>query len=211
MYRWPLAGVMILFITVLSAACSSSNKAELPVYGEIPAFSLTDQNGQTFAKDGMQDMVVLANFIFTNCTAICPTLTPRMAQIQAKLEDSALLGNAVILLSFSVDPEHDTPEILLSYAEQHGVNHSAWRFLTGSPETIKQIITDGLKLGYGQINETNKHTHEDGSLHIHEYDVFHTNRVILGDREGRVRAYYDGGTDWDTRKIISDIEQLLAE
>jgi protein SCO1/2 len=203
--------MMILFITVISTACNSTNKAELPVYGEIPVFSLTDQNGQTFATDDMHDMVILANFIFTNCTAFCPTLTPQMAQIQVALKERGFLGTTVILLSFSVDPEHDTPDILLSYAEQHGVNHSAWRFLTGQTETLKQIITDGLKLGYGQINESNKHRHEDGSVHIHEYDVFHTNRVILGDKDGRVRAYYNGGTDWDTTKILSDIEQLLAK
>ncbi|MDA0988617.1 MAG: SCO family protein [Chloroflexi bacterium] len=208
MYRWPLE-LMMLVLTVLSAACGSQDSNDLPVYGKIPDFSLTDQMGQDFTSEELQGRVFLANFIFTNCTEFCPTLTPRMGQIQTDLEDDDLLGNEVILLSFSVDPAHDTPNILRSYAEKHGVNHDAWRFLTGPPEVIQRVITDGLMLAYGQVNESNKHTHEDGSVHIHEYDVFHTNRVVLGDRAGRVRAYYDGAIDWDAAKVMKDISQLL--
>ena len=199
----------MLALAVLSSACSSQGSDSLPVYDEIPSFSLTDQMGETLNKEALQGRVVLANFIFTNCTAFCPTLTPRMGQIQANLEDSGLLGKDVLLLSFTVDPEHDTPEILRSYAERHGANYDGWRFLTGPPETIQRVITVGLKLAYGRVNEDNKHTHEDGSIHIHEYDVFHTNRVMLGDKSGRVRAYYDGGADWDMTKVLRDIRQLL--
>jgi protein SCO1/2 len=200
---------MMLALAILSAACSPKDSASLPVYNEIPSFSLTDQMGRTFTKEALQGKVVLANFIFTNCTAFCPTLTPRMGQIQADLEDSGLLGNEVLLLSFSVDPEHDTPETLLSYAERHGANHDGWRFLTGPPEVIQQVITNGLKLAYGRVNEGNKHPHEDGSIHVHEYDVFHTNRVVLMDATSRVRAYYDGDVDWDMAKVMMDIRQLL--
>lgn len=199
----------MLALTILSAACSSQDSDSLPVYEEIPSFSLTDQMGQTLTTEALQGKVILANFIFTNCTQFCPTLTPRMREVQANLEDDGLLGKEVLLLSFSVDPEHDTPDILRSYAERHGANHHAWRFLTGPPEIIKQVITDGFKLPYGQIDESNKHLHEDGSIHIHEYDVFHTNRVVLVDAASRVRAYYDGGADWDMAKVLKDIDQLL--
>ena len=209
MYRWPIAGTMMLALAILSAACSPKDSASLPVYDEIPSFSLTDQMGQTLTTEALQGKVILANFIFTNCTQFCPTLTPRMREVQANLEDDGLLGKEVLLLSFSVDPEHDTPDILRSYAERHGANHPAWRFLTGPPEIIKQVITDGFKLPYGQIYESNKHLHEDGSIHIHKYDVFHTNRVVLLDATSRVRAYYDGGADWDMEKVLKDIDQLL--
>ena len=209
MYRWPLGVAMMLMLTILSAACSSQDSNSLPVYDEIPSFSLTDQMGQSFTNEALQGKVVLANFIFTNCTAFCPTLTPRMGEVQANLEDDGLLGKEVFLLSFSVDPEHDTPEILRSYAERQGANYNAWRFLTGPPEAIQQVITDGLKLAYDQVNESNKHPHEDGSIHIHEYDVFHTNRVVLIDATSRVRAYYDGAADWDIEKVMKDILQLL--
>jgi protein SCO1/2 len=209
MVRWPLVTVIALVLTVLLMACSSQESDSLPVYENIPSFSLIDQMGHAFTREDLQGKVVLANFIFTNCTEYCPTLSPRMARVQEKLEEDGLLGNEVLLLSLSVDPKHDTPELLLSYAERYGANHNAWRFLTGPPEVMRQVITDGLKLAFGQVDQRNEHHHEDGSIHIHEYNVFHTNRVMLGDREGRVRAYYDGAADWDMAKVLDDVHLLL--
>ena len=209
MVRWRLVPVTVSVLTVILMACSSQDSDSLPIYEDIPSFSLTDQMGHAFTREDLRGRVVLANFIFTNCTRFCPTLSPRMAEVQEKLEEDGLLGNEVLLLSFSVDPEHDTPEILLSYAERYGANHNAWRFLTGPQEVMRQVITDGLKLAFDQVDQRNEHHHEDGSIHIHEYDVFHTNRVMLGDREGRVRAYYDGAADWDMAKVLDDMHRLL--
>ena len=209
MYRWLLAGVTVFVLTILSTACSTQDTVSLPIYQEVPPFSLTDQMGQTFSTEDLQGRVVLASFIFTNCISFCPTLTPRIGEIQERLEKDGTLGKDVLLLSFTVDPEYDTPDILRSYAERHRANHDAWRFLTGPPQMIQQIVTDGFKLGYGQINESNQHTHQDGSIHLHEYDVFHTNRVVLADRSGRVRAYYDVAADWDISQVLKDIEALL--
>ena len=209
MVRWPLVAVMASVLTVLLMACSSQDSDILPVYEDIPHFSLTDQMGQAVTREDLLGKVVLANFIFTNCTEFCPTLSPRMAQVQEKLEEDSLLGSELLLLSFSVDPEHDMPEILLSYAERYGANHDAWLFLTGPPEVMRQVIIGGLKLAFGQVNQRNEHHHEDASIHIHEYDVFHTNRVVLVDKEGRVRAYYDGAVDWDMAKVLNDMRQLL--
>jgi protein SCO1/2 len=209
MVRWPLVAVIVSVLTVLLAACSSQDSASLPVYEEIPSFSLIDQMGQPLTREELRGKVVLANFIFTNCTEFCPTLSPRMAQVQERLEEDGFLGKGVFLLSFSVDPEHDTAEILLSYAERYGANYNGWRFLTGPPEVMQQVITGGLKLAFGQVSERNEHHHEDGSVHIHEYDVFHTNRVVLWDKAGRVRAYYDGVADWDMAKVLKDMRRLL--
>ena len=194
---------------MLIIACNAGASQDLPVYYDFPAFSLTDQMGRTVTRDDMEGRVVLANFIFTNCTEYCLVLTPRMQQMQARLEDEGNLGNDVLLLSFSVDPEHDTPELLRTYAESYGANHDAWRFLTGPQDEVYQVITDGLKLAYGEVEQRTEHTHEDGSVHVHEYDVFHTSRVVLADREGMVRAYYDGALDWDAEAVLKDIRSLL--
>ena len=209
MVRWPLVPAMVSVLAALLMACSSQDSESLPIYEDIPSFSLTDQMDRAFTSEDLHGKVVLANFVFTNCTQFCPTLSPRMAQVQGKLEEDGLLGNQVLLLSFSVDPEHDTPELLHAYAERYGTNHSAWRFLTGPPEAMERVVTGGLKLAFGQVEQRNEHHHEDGSIHVHEYDVFHTNRVMLGDTEGRVRAYYDGATDWDMAKVLSDMRRLL--
>ena len=209
MHRWPLAIAIVTILAIFSVSCDSEDTTSLPVYNDIPSFSLSDQMGQTFTRDELNGKVALANFIFTNCTQFCTTLTTRMIKMQTILENEDLLGNSVLILSFSVDPNHDTTAILYSYAENHGANHSAWRFLTGSPEVVKKVVMDGFNLSYGQNKEINKHIHKDGSIHIHEYDVFHTNRMVLIDKSGRIRAYYDTTQDWDEDIIINDILNLL--
>lgn len=131
-----------------------------------------------------------------------------MSQIQESLSDGDLLGEQVILLSFSVDPEKDTPETLLSYANTYEADHDVWQFLTGPADRVRELITGGFKLGFERVNQSTEHHHNDGSIHVHEYDIFHTNRVILWDKMGRIRAYYDGGLDWDMEMVLRDIVQI---
>ena len=202
---WLVGALLLLAPAVI--ACSAE---ELPVYYEIPSFSLTDQMGRTVASDDLEGRVVLANFIFTNCTEFCLTLTPRMAQVQESLKEDGLLGEDVVLLSFSVDPEHDTQDVLLDYAERYGADHDAWRFLTGTPEEMQGIVTDGFKLAYTEVPQTLDHIHADGSVHVHEYNVVHTNRLALVDGAGQVRAYYDGAAEWDMDLALGDIRKLAG-
>lgn len=202
---WLVGALLLLAPAVI--ACSVE---ELPVYYDIPSFSLTDQMGRTVASDDLEDRVVLANFIFTNCTEFCLTLTPRMAQVQERLKEDGLLGEDVVLLSFSVDPEYDTPEVLLEYAELYGADHDAWRFLTGTPEEMEGIVTDGFRLAYTEAPQTLEHIHADGSVHVHEYNVVHTNRLALVDGAGQVRAYYDGAAEWDMDLALGDIRRLAG-
>ena len=197
-----------LALGLLAASCGSEEAAELPEYFEVPDFTLTDQLGRDFSSSSLDGKVMLANFVFTNCTLLCPVLTPRMAQVQSRLATDGLLGSRVVLLSISVDPEQDTPEILLRYAEGYGADHESWRFLTGSPEDVRAVITDGLKLGYNRVDESIQHVHTDGTVHVHEYDVLHSTRMLLADRAGTVRALYDTA-EWDAERVLSDIESLL--
>ena len=203
--RWLIGAFLILAVT--STACSAE---ELPVYYEAPAFSLTDQMGRTVASDDVKGRVVLANFIFTNCTEFCLTLTPRMAQVQERLREDGLLGEDVVLLSFSVDPDYDTPDVLLEYAERYGADHDAWLFLTGAPDEMEGIVTDGFKLAYTEVPQTLEHIHADGSVHVHEYNIVHANRLALVDGAGQVRAYYDGAVEWDIDLVLGDIRRLVG-
>ena len=198
-----------LAIGLLAAACISEETVELPEYFEVPAFTLTDQLGRDFSSSSLEGKVMLANFVFTNCTQLCPVLTPRMAEVQSRLAADGLLGSRVALMSISVDPEQDTPETLKAYAESYGADHESWRFLTGSPEDVRAVVTDGLKLGYNRVDESIRHVHDDGTVHLHEYNVLHTNRMVLADRAGTVRALYDVAFEWDLERVISDVESLL--
>ena len=91
------------------------------------------------------------------------------------------------------------------------MDHSTWNFLTGDPEKIKDIVTSGLKLSFGQVNKKLEHTHQDGSIHLHEYDVFHSNRIVLADKDGNIRAYFDGINGWDGDQVYNHILDLANE
>ena len=203
--RWLFGAVCALALATL--ACSSD---DLPVYYDMPSFSLTDQMGRSVTGNDLQGRVVLANFVFTNCAGFCPALTSRMAQVQERLKENGLLGSKVILISFTVDPDYDTPDVLHTYANIYGVDHDSWRFLTGSPEEMRRIVIDGFKLSYMEVPQTFEHLHPDGSSHVHQYNVAHTNRLALGDGEGRVRAYYDGAVEWDIDRTLRDIRKLAG-
>src|SRR5262245_25656781 len=115
----------------------------LPVLGTLPEFTFHNQYGQDFGSEQLKGRIWVANFIFTRCPTECPRFTKQMFQLQHRGRG---LGQAFHLVSFSVDPEHDTPEVLLQFAKQYRVSPRAWTFLTGDPEAIKRTVVDGLKV-----------------------------------------------------------------
>ncbi len=206
-FRYGIVAAALMLL-LGAAACGSQEPAELPEYFDVPAFTLTDQLGREFSSSSLEGKVMLANFVFINCTLLCPVLTPRMVEVQSLIGGDGLLGSRVVLLSITVDPEQDTPEALRAYADGYGADHESWRFLTGNPEDVRAVITDGLKLGYNRIDQSNRHVHTDGTVHLHEYNVLHSTRMVLADRAGVVRALYNT-EDWDAERVVADIETLL--
>ncbi len=214
LFKFGITGLALMVAGALATLSfwvrAPSEAKELPVYFELPPFSFTDQLGRTVTSEELRGKVVVANFIYTNCTAFCPTvLTPRMRELQGRLRDEGLAGREVVLLSLSVDPEQDTPEKLRAYAENYGADPEVWRFLTGSVADMERVVTMGLKLGVQKILQPVEHTHPDGSAETHKYDVTHTNRFALVDRQGQVRAYIDGVYDWNLDKVMDNIRQLV--
>ena len=141
-----------------------SQKTSLPVYAEVPEFSLVDQSGNAFNKKSMQGSVWVADFIFTRCAGICPMMSTHTKKLQNELK--------VNFVSFSTDPEYDLPQILTEYANQYGANPGRWYFLTGSKETLN-LITSAFKMS--PINEP----------------MMHSASFVLIDRDGKVRGFYD--------------------
>ncbi|MCZ7587017.1 MAG: SCO family protein [Deltaproteobacteria bacterium] len=117
-----------------------------PVIAQLPAFTLTDQNGRDFGSADLAGHVYVANFIFTSCPSYCPKLTKAMKFLQDRYADA---GHDVRLVSFSVDPKRDTPEVLKRYGEKYGADFSRWTFLTGTEENLRAIIVDGFKAHFG--------------------------------------------------------------
>tara|TARA_B100000686_G_C16677251_1_gene909838 strand:- start:100 stop:756 length:657 start_codon:yes stop_codon:yes gene_type:complete len=207
--------LLILVILVLLSVVYGCQDQEpkLDIYGTLPDFNLVDQHGYKYGKIDMEGKVVLANFVFTSCTQSCPVLTPRFGIVQDLISFNDKLSNRVILLSFSVDPEHDSPSVLSDYGMKHGVDYNHWRFLTGDLEDIRDVVNEGFKLSFQKLTKSFDHVHDDGSVHVHGYDIAHTNKVVLIDTEGKIRAFYSGvdfgdESDWDVDKVITELEYL---
>jgi protein SCO1/2 len=159
----------------------------LPVYGQIPGFELVSETGRPFDRKALDGKVWVADFIFTTCTGPCP----RMSSLMREVQQAAIPG--VELVSFSVDPEHDTPAALALYAARYHAQPERWHFLTGQREALDHLARDAFKL-----------SNVDGSL-------VHSTRLVLVDRQSRIRRYYTTSDDDPAAQVVRDIKRVLAE
>lgn len=183
---------LLIMVSLFLAGCGQEIKD--PVSWEVEDFTFTNQNNEDVSLADLQGEVWLADFVFTNCTTVCLPMMANMTELQEQLKQEGL---NVRIVSFSVDPTVDTPEVLKSYAENYGADLSSWDLLTGySPEKIDAFAMKSFQ------SVARKPANED--------QVVHGTSFYLVDQEGVVRKYYNG-IDPPTEEIISDIEILLAE
>ena len=194
--------ILPLLFCVALVGCSQSD-AGLPVYWEAPEFTLLNQTGDTVHTADMRGTPWVASFVFTNCTDVCPLITRRMAVLRDTLAAAGLLGTRVRLVSFTVDPARDTPEVLEDYAAKFGASPTReWTFLTGRPpEEVRRMIQDGFKL---TASAPPGDEHAGGNYH-----VLHSPRLVLVDAEGRIRGLYDITDPTATEQLEHDLYALL--
>jgi cytochrome oxidase Cu insertion factor (SCO1/SenC/PrrC family) len=177
----------ILPFILLLTACGGGRT--LPSYGVVPHFTLTDQNGSTFdSRTELQGKVWLANFMFTTCNGPCPRMTTQFRKIR---DDSRSL-NGFRLVSFTIDPKNDTPEVLDRYGKAFGAEPQYWAFLTGRQADLNRLSYDVFHLAK-----------VDGSLE-------HSTRFVLVDGQSRIRGYYDSSDEDSMRELTQDIRQLVG-
>ena len=161
----------------------------LPVLGSIPEFNMTDSRGEPFGYNDLQGNIWVADFIFTTCAGPCPVMSSEMAVVhQEFIEDEKIKT-----VSYTVNPDNDTPEVLADYAERYNANTEQWHFLTAPYEDIQSIIANGFKMG--DMEEI----------------VFHSTRFALVDKEMNIRGYYIGTETEDIEKLKKDIRRLKKE
>jgi protein SCO1/2 len=164
---------------------------ELERYHVLPAFQLTDQNGRQVSLDDLKGKVWLADFVYTTCPGPCPLITAHMAQLQRKLPP----GADIRLVSISTDPQGDTPPVLKAYAEKFGAT-DRWTFLTGPKDQVYDLINHGFLLAASAPAGA---------------PILHSTKMALVDRNGTVRAYYDGNEGTADPQILADMQTLLNE
>ncbi len=186
----PLVTAAVL-LYLRQAQVERLSSRELPHIGIVPAFQLVDQNGESYGSQQLLGKIWIADFIYSTCPGPCPLISSRMGDLQKPLRDTD-----VKLVSFSVDPQHDTPAVLREYAAKLDAQPGRWHFLTGDKNTIYRLSREGFKLA----------TAEGGAE-----GPIHSTRLVLIDRSGMIRGYYDA-TDADAvTRLLADTSHLLRD
>lgn len=163
----------------------------LPVIGEAPEFTLTDQNGAPLALRDLRGKVVAVTFIYATCTDTCPVVTEKLASLQKPL--GADFGSRIRFIAITVDPEVDSPAVLRAYAKAHSADSQGWSFLTGTPSGVQDVVRR-----YG------------GFAKKGERGVDHVFLTSLIDRQGRLRVQYLGYR-FKPDEMLADLRALLRE
>jgi len=196
---WKTTLILIPFVTVglllwlWHVEVNALRQRTVSSYGSVPSFELVNQNGQPFGSADLLGKIWIADFIFTTCSGPCPMISSRMSELQKPLEKTD-----VHLVSFTVDPDKDTPEVLRGYAEKLQAQPTRWDFLTGPKLAINKLSRDGFKLAVS-----------DGSAETRT--PAHSTRMILVDRHGQIRGYYDATEANAMTKLLADTNHVLRE
>jgi protein SCO1/2 len=185
----------LLALAVGAGVSGCRRSADLPALGGVGGFSLIDQAGRRVSEATLRGQVWAAAFFFTRCPTVCPRITRRMRDLQ---QAAAKGGVKLELVSFSVDPENDTPEVLTAYARQYGADLSSWRFLTGDLEVVRKTSEQGFKLAL------------DGkpTPGAADFGLFHGSHLVLVDGVGQIRGYYRTSEDAQMVQLLKDAALL---
>ena len=190
---------MLLFLALSSAkreaapvitAQGSDNGAELPVLFDLPVFKLLDQDGHDFTDEQLRGKPFVASFVFTHCAGPCPMMFGRMAAMQRNVPNPNIK-----LVTFTVDPERDTPEVLKKKAAELGAEEGRWYFLTGDKDSVHKLLKDMLMPTPGPDDDP----------------LMHTTQFYLFDASGKCRGRYTSTVADEMKQLAADAERLAGK
>src|SRR5712691_5469323 len=198
---WLVFAALALAVPMSLLLLRPAVRSELSLLAELPQFSLVDEQGRKFGRDEMLGKVWIADFVFTSCADACPRLQAKMRRIQDRLLPPEQGGN-MGLLSISVDPERDTPEKLREYGQLFGARPALWKHLTGPQRQVERTVVKGFRIAMAKMPAPIK----DNEIRAEAFDIMHGERLVLVDRQGRIRGYYDAD---DEDRLLRDARSLI--
>jgi protein SCO1 len=190
-----LLGGALLAVLVLGALALRNRMVKpmdaLPDRGQVADFTLQSQTGRQITRADLLGKVWIADFIFTHCAGPCPRMTADLARIAGDLTSFPDLR----LVSFSVDPERDTPAVLAEYARGYSADAERWYFLTGDKAAIFKLAKESFHVGAADGDNAAD-------------PVMHSTRFVLVDRTGKIRGYYDSNDPAQIAALSRDAATL---
>ena len=202
---WVVFAALVLAVPMSVLILRPAFRKELPILADLPQFSLVDEDAKPFKRDDMLGRVWVADFVFTACADACPRLQTKMKSLQERLIPLQQGGN-ISLLSISVDPERDTPEKLRDYARIFGQRKGQWRYLTGDQHEVEKTVVRGFHTAMAKMPRPEAEG-PSGDAHLEAFDLMHGERLVLVDRMGRIRGFYDAD---DQDAILRDARSLTV-
>lgn len=192
--RYPWVVGVLLGVVALTGmrACQSRRLAELAVLGTVPDFTLTTHTGAAITTRDLDHKVWIASFFFTSCTTTCPAIMQAMSEVAAGIQAGLPDNDRVQLVSFSVDPEFDTPAELPRYASEKKFDLKRWRLVTGPRTDIEAVVMNGFKTAVGDKRP------QAGII-----DISHSMKLVLVDGERHIRHYFSANDAKDRETIVA--------
>lgn len=184
--------VLLVHAWSLRRIARTYGQEELPRLSDVPDFTAVSASGGAVTKASLAGTPFVADFVFTTCRGICPGMTAKMRALQDQLRDEPRIR----LVSFTVDPDHDTPEVLARYGQEHGAEPSRWLFLRTDKERIRTLCREGFKLA---VEDADKAAVE---------PILHSTRFVLVDANGTIRGYYDSSEPGAMTALAADARRL---
>lgn len=164
------------------------------VFHKVSNFELLSSNGKKFGATQLNGKVFVADFFFTRCQSICPKMSTQLSRVQSAFAEDSL----VQLVSFSVDPDYDTKEVLNTYSSKFNANPKIWHFLLGSKSEIYKLAKYDFKIT--ALDDPNGGE-----------EFVHSDKLILVDKEKHIRGFYDGTDPKEVDRLITELKVLLYE
>jgi len=212
---WAVAGVIVVLLLPLGVwallSLGKNRYKRLPIYGphevrapgdtawhRLPDFVLLNQDSVVFTADSLRGYIHVADYFFTRCPGICPRLSSAMRMVQDYLGEKA---KKVRLVSYTVDPGHDSPATLREYAQRYGADLRRWTFVTGADTTLYRLAVKGYLIPVDKSPDSTRG----------ELGYVHSDMLVLVDPELRIRGFYSGLDSLQVKRLLDDINLLLLE
>lgn len=199
---------VVAIIGMVTFSCSDSQR-KLPYLGNkqvtgngdtvfhtIRDFKFVNQDSDTITNEAFRDKIYISDFFFTSCPTICPVMKTQMLRVYEKFKDNPQVG----ILSHTIDPRHDSVQVLKAYRDRLGIKGDMWQFVTGEQDDIYEIAQKFYMVSAMKDSAAK----EEGGF-------VHSGAFILTDRKRHVRGMYDGTKEEEVSKLIKDIQLLLRE